>query len=186
MLVIDTITFNVEFAPYGNYNISPCNKSMWDLLILSVNNNNPKMIIDRVYDLLGDSMPCKTPLIGACRAFIINYISAVDSYCNDNFEKFKIPEHLDFKNANEEEDEEKEPLRYPIFTFEEYMVKDYTGLNFNQIAELNILQYKYYAADAQKVNILKRVDGTGTQYLNECYDYMNEMKDFNIDDLLDD
>lgn len=185
MLWLEDVTFTVDFQPYGTYNIKPCTKADFDFLVSAIADTvKSKSVIKGVELLLGE-LPCKTPIMSACRVFLFNYVTAIQQYCKDNFEKFSIPEHLDLPDANMDEDEEKkEPLRYPLYTYEEYLVREYTGYNFREIQALDILTYRFYAAEAYKISVLKRVDGTGTAYLNECFDYMQEMKNFNIDDLL--
>lgn len=188
MIRLEDITFRVSFQPYGVYNLKPCKKSIYDFIVAVITAEKPKSkdIVMGV-EMLIDEMPCKTPIIGACRVFLYNYVQAVVDYCKANFSKYMIPEHLDVPDGdiNGEGEEKKEPLRYPIYSYEEYMVREYTGYNFKDIQNLDILTYKFYAAEAYKVAVLKRVDGTGTTYLNECYDYMNEMQNFDINDILD-
>lgn len=181
------ITFCVDFKPYNIYNVKPCKKKDYDFIVsvLSDDNTEAVEIVEGVKLLIPD-MPYTIPIIGSCRAFLFNYIKAINEYCRTNFEKFELPQHLEEPITVSTDDDKKEPLRYPIYTYEEHLIHDYTGLSFSEIEDLNILEYKFYAAESYKVSILQRVDGTGTQYLNECYDYMQEMKNFNIDDLLDD
>ena len=188
MIRLEDITFRVSFEPYGIYNLKPCKKNIYDFIVSVITAEKPKSkdIIKGV-EMLIDDMPCKTPIIGACRVFLYNYVKTVADYCKANFEKYMIPEHLDVPSGNIDEDgeEKKEPLRFPIYTYGEGMVRDYTGYDFDKIQNLSVLEYKFYEAEAYKISVLKRVDGTGTQFLNECYDYMNEMSKFNIEDLLD-
>lgn len=186
MLRLEDITFDVNFEPYGNFRAKPCSKYTYDFVVDVITSARVKSTdILKGVDMLIER-PCKTPIIGACRVFLYNYITAINNYCKANFEKFAIPEHLDVPEGMDVEEEEKrEPLRYPLYTYEEHLVREYTGFNFKEIQELDILIYKFYAAEAYKVAVLKRVDGTGTAYLNECYDYMKEMQNFDINDLLD-
>lgn len=187
MLRLEDITFKVNFEPYGTYDIQPCSKYVYDFVVDVIMSAEAKSSdIVRGVDML-ITRPCKTPILGACRVFLYNYIKNINEYCKAHFEKYAIPEHLNVPEGTMDEDgeEKKEPLRYPLYSYEEYLVKDYTGYNFKEIQGLDILTYKFYAAEAYKVAVLKRVDGTGTTYLNECYDYMKEMQNFNIDDLMD-
>lgn len=186
MLRVDEVTFNVDFQPYGSYTLAPCTKADFDFIVSVITDANVKSkdVIKGVEILIND-LPC-TPIISACRVFLYQYVQAIIGYCDAHFEKYKIPEHLDVPDANMdgEDEEKKEPLRYPLYTYEEYLVREYTGFNFKEIQALDIMTYKFYAAEAYKISVLKRVDGTGTAYLNECYDYMQEMKNFDINDLL--
>ena len=185
MLRVEEVTFNVDFQPYGTYNVKPCTKADFDFVVSAIADTKGSKSVIKGVELLIEEMPCKTPILSACRVFLFNYIKAVQQYCKDNFEKFSIPEHLDVPDAmNDEDEEKKEPLRYPLYSYEEYLVREYTGFNFKEIQALDILTYKFYAAEAYKVSVLKRVDGTGTAYLNECWDYMKEMQNFDINDLL--
>ncbi len=188
MLRLEDVLFKTNFEPYGTYSLKPCTKATYDFIADVTMSAKPKTsdVVKGVKMLISE-MPCKMPIIGSCRVFLYNYVKAVNEYCKAHFEKYAIPEHLDVPEGTmgDEDGEKKEPLRYPLYSYEECLVKDYTGYNFREIQELDILTYKFYAAEAYKVAVLKRVDGTGTTYLNECYDYMKEMQNFNIDDLMD-
>lgn len=182
MIRLEDVTFTVNFEPYGTFSVKPCKKYVYDYIVSVLNANDKIGIIEGVKKIV--DLPCNVPIIGACRVFLLNYVTAIQEYCKAHYEKYAIPEHLDVPGSSEEE-EKKEPLRFPIYTYGEGMVRDYTGYDFDKIQNLSVLEYKFYEAEAYKISVLKRVDGTGTQFLNECFDYMNEMSKFNIEDLLD-
>ena len=64
---------------------------------------------------------------------------------------------------SDDDDEES----YDINTFNFYLVKDYTGLNFNQIKDLDIDDFLIYQRDAfiQRMNESEK----GREYLDNCY-----------------
>lgn len=57
--------------------------------------------------------------------------------------------------------------QYEIYTTNFHLVKDYTGLNFNQIKDLDIDDFLIYQRDA----FIQRMSETekGREYLDNCY-----------------
>ena len=172
MIRINCPIFTVSFAPYGNVYVKPCTKILFEDILNALNGKNSREIYRCTESVIGkNNMPCRMPLSVSCRAFLQRYLRALDDYCEKNMDYLKMPERLEFG------EEEKPKLKMPISTYEESMVHDYTGLSFSEIGELDILNYRFYLIEAYKVSILKRADGTGTEYLNECYNYMHQIDD---------
>lgn len=162
--------FTVSFAPYGDVRVKPCSKDIFEGVILALRNVDIDAIVSYTSAII-EEMPCSKPLVSSCRAFLNRYLDALNDYCENEIDLLRLPERLEFGT------DEKPKLLMPIHTFEEYLVHSHTGLNFNEIGKLDILTYRFYAAEALKINILKRADGTGTEYLNECYKYMHQIDD---------
>ena len=159
--------FNVPLPPVGRIRVPVCSKSVWDTLIISLSGNDDmlRMAAKLLFANIPDDMPA-----ASLREFTEGYISGIEEYCKENADIFMIPEKPDFEH-------DEVPLKLPIMTFGESVVKEHTGFDFDRISELDILDYRMLLADACKLRMLRRADGKGREYLNECYDFMHGVSD---------
>ena len=93
------------------------------------------------------------------------YREAVEKYCEDNIDIFGLPKSFGMDSGEE--------CRLPVITYGERLVYEHSGLSFDKIAELDILDFRMLLADAVKYRVLNRSDGKGREFLNECYDFMH-------------
>lgn len=170
MLRIAIPKLTVSFAPYGDVHVRVCSKNLFDTIINVLSGSDDSEVLSCTSATIVN-MPCRKPLISSCRAYLQRYIDAICDYCDENVDLLKVPERLEFDT------EEKPKLKMPIFTFEENLVHCHTGLSFNEIGNLDIFTYRFYVAEACKLSILRRIDGTGTEYLNDCYNYAHQIDD---------
>ncbi|MCM1523820.1 MAG: hypothetical protein NC120_05120 [Ruminococcus sp.] len=173
MLKADTPKIIAGLQPYGDVDCNICSVEMWEAVIKALQYNIADKMLHITAALIKE-MPCKMLLKSSCKAFLLNYVKAVNNYCENNIDMYMQPECCEFDFEKNEADEK---LLMPVFTYEEHTVAEYTGLSFKEISQLDIFTYRLYLADALKVNILKRADGTGKEYLNKCYRYMHQIDD---------
>lgn len=152
--------FPVILPPVGVLEVPVCSKHTWDVIGIARSDRE----IKRAAGLLAD-IPEGMPAV-SLRAFVDGYIKAVNEYCDAAVDIYGIPDKPDFEHDEEE-------TRLPVLTFGEHIVREHTGFDFDRINELDILDYKLLLADACKLKILGRSDGSGKQYLNECWEYMH-------------
>lgn len=152
---------------FGMIGIPICSKADWDFLIYAVALKQQKTLSEAVRRL-GLQLPEHTPQ-KLLESILVQYRDAVEEYCESNMDIFNIPENLDFDTMNEEK------LKLPILTFGESMVREHTGFDFEKINQLDILDYRMLLADAMKLKMLRRADGKGKEYLNECYNCMHKI-----------
>lgn len=164
------------FEPYGDVDCNICSVELWEQMSKALCFDNAAEYL-RITAAVIKDMPCRMPLVSSCRAFLRNYVKAIENYCDANIDMLKPPELVEFDFDFDKKDPNNDKLLMPVFTYDEHLVSRYTGLSFNEIAGLDIITYRLYLADALKVNILKRADGTGTEYLNKCYRYMHQIDD---------
>lgn len=157
--------FKIDVPPLGVKSVPICSKGIWDQLVLSAESDSERDI-RRSAEALSD-FPDHVP-VSVLKKFICNYKEIVEKYCDIYKDIFMIPEKPDF------ESDDNEKIRLPVITFGESVVAEYTGFDFDRINELDILDYRMLLADACKLKILRRADGEGKKYLNECYDYMHQ------------
>ncbi|MCM1525561.1 MAG: hypothetical protein NC120_14035 [Ruminococcus sp.] len=155
--------FKISVPPLGVKSVPICSKGIWDRLLMSAVSDSEKDI-RKSAEALSD-FPENVP-VSLLKKFICDYRESVEAYCEMNKDIFMIPEKPDFENDDEK-------IRLPVITFCENIVAEYTGFDFDRINELDILDYRMLLADACKLKILRRADGEGKKYLNECYDYMH-------------
>lgn len=63
--------------------------------------------------------------------------------------------------------------RYELFTMSEHIICEYTGLNFNEIAELDIVEYCLYRREGYIAKL--RQTESGRDYLEKCW-YLEQTK----------
>lgn len=153
---------------YGVIRIPVCSKADWDYLIYALAMDSQSQCVEAIKRIGVTDIPDSAP------AFIIkrvlsNYKAFILKFCEDYLDIFEVPDKPDFDG------EFAEKLKTTIFTFEQNYIHNHTGLNFLQIQQLNILEYKMLLADAVKLKILSRADGKGKEYLNECYNAMHKI-----------
>lgn len=163
------------FEPYGDVDCNVCSVEMWEQLSKALCLDDAAEYLRITATVIKD-IPCRMPLKSSCKVFLQNYVKAIENYCDVNMDMLKPPELVEF-DFDFETKKNDTKLLMPVFTYDEHLVSSYTGLTFKEISELDIITYRLYLADALKVNILKRADGTGTEYLNKCYRYMHQIDD---------
>lgn len=94
------------------------------------------------------------------------YLDAIDSFVKDNADLLSVP--TDGKGDGSEE------CRLKIITMSEKLASDYTGLNFAELLDLDIIDYDLIVADAYKHMIMANKPDA-VKYLNGCYAYMHDM-----------
>jgi len=155
-------SFVLSCPPLGNIRAEVCRKCTYERVRAgSISDDIISEIADIPPELVNDVTK---------KAFISSYIDAVEDYIKSNSDIFEIPRKDDFESESDSE-----RLKLPVPTYSERLVYEHTGLNFAQINELNYLEYRMLLADAVKVRILRREDGKGVEYLNECYDCMHQI-----------
>lgn len=164
--VFDKPIFKINLRPYGIISVPVCSKSTWDTLIYAMSTLNRTKLYEAAKALYPD-LPENIPDVSVI-VFLDEYMDQVEEYCKINIDIFGIPEKPDF-------DKTEEKLKLPIITYNTHIVQEYTGLDFERINELDILDFRMLLADAVKVIILRRADGKGTEYLNECYNFMHKI-----------
>ena len=93
------------------------------------------------------------------------YLEAIEDFAEKNKDILKIP-------TDGKEDDEK--CRLKIVTLQEKLASDYSGLNFRELLDLDIIDYKLITADAYKHMIMcNKTDAV--KYLNGCYAYMHDL-----------
>ncbi len=152
--------FPVTLPPVGIINVPVCSKHTWDVINIARSGRE----IKRAAYLLAE-IPEDMPIQSLCE-FVSGYIKAVNDYCEDFADIYGIPDKPDFEHDEEE-------TKLPVLTFGERIVREHTGFDFDRINELDILDYKLLLADACKIKILGRSDGSGKAYLNECWEFMH-------------
>lgn len=156
-------SFALSCPPLGYIRAEVCRKRTFEQLKIGGNSEEffSEIAVDFPPGLINDVTK---------KAFISSYIDAVEDYIKNNSDIFEIPHKDDFESDSE-------CLKLPVPTYSERLVYEHTGLNFSEINELNYLEYRLLLAGAVKVRILRREDGKGTEYLNECYECMHKISD---------
>lgn len=156
-------SFLLPLPPLGYIRAEVCSKGTFEQLKIGVNS-------EKIFSEIAADVPSELINDVTKKAFISSYIDAVEDYIKSNSDIFEIPHKDDFESNSE-------CLKLPVPTYSERLVYEHTGLNFAEINELNYLEYRLLLADAIKVRILRREDGKGTEYLNECYECMHHISD---------
>lgn len=159
--------FHIPALPYGYIDVGVCSKAQWDRL-KAASTAGDTVTLAAVLSQLGVDLPGSAPDM-LTESISEAYIMAVEEYCEQHKDIFGIPEKPDFEN------DEGEELKLPVVTFGERLVYEHSGLDFFQINSLDILDYRMLLADSVKVKCLRREDGKGKEYLNECYDFMHRI-----------
>ena len=94
------------------------------------------------------------------------YLAAIDSFVKDNADYLSVP--TDGKDNSTEE------CRLKILTMPEKLAADYTGLNFMELLDLDIIDFDLIVADAYKHMIMANKPDA-VKYLNGCYAYMHDL-----------
>lgn len=94
------------------------------------------------------------------------YLEAIGNFIEKNKDLLMLP-----SNGKESEQEE---CRLKILTIPEKLAADYTGLNFNEILDLDIIDFKLISADAYKYLIMQNKPDA-VKYLNGCYAQMHDL-----------
>ena len=150
------------------YSVGTCDKSTYDKIVLAV---SAGVSTNETYFELAERIIGKRPRLATaagCCAFLRRYREMLDDYIDGSIDFMRIPEKPDFGKSKTQE------VKFPISTCGERFVMEHTGLNFIEIGELDIIEYRLFLADAVKMRILRREDGKGGEYLNECYNFMHK------------
>lgn len=94
------------------------------------------------------------------------YLAAIDGFVKDNADYLSVP--TDGKEDSTEE------CRLKILTMPEKLAADYTGLNFAELLDLDIIDFDLIVADAYKHMIMANKPDA-VKYLNGCYAYMHDL-----------
>ena len=111
--------------------------------------------------IIGDLPPF---LHSTLTIFIRKYIAELDKYRKDNCDILQVPD---------DGSEPEKKCRLGVSTFYDHCVKDYSGLNFAEINELNIIDYWLLLADSVKLMALQNKKDP-EEYLNGCWCYMHD------------
>ncbi len=158
--------FTLSCPPFGEVRAGVCRKITYDRIEIFLKGGGAA----RVHEIMREILPelkFEDITFSTAFVFLTAYKNAIDEYCERNKDIFEVPERVDFS-------EEKEKLKLPVVTSAERLVHEHSGLNFAEIKELDILDFKMLLADSVKISILSRMDGKGREYLNECYDCMHQ------------
>lgn len=93
-----------------------------------------------------------------------NYLTALNEFFEENKDALEIPTDGQPPEKN---------CRLKIFTVIDKITADYTGLNFIELGELDIVDYKLLSADAYKHMIMQNKKDAA-DYLNGCWCYMHD------------
>lgn len=159
--------FIIPCPPLGAARVRVCCKKTWDIITVICKGCGSPLQIKEAVNEIAPEINAELLGITCGMAFLKQYRDTLEEYMSRNKDYFGFPEKLDFEAMNEEK------CRLPVMTYAENLVHQHTGLNFIEIQELDILDYRMLFADAVKLRILSRPDGKGKQYLNDCYDYMH-------------
>lgn len=96
--------------------------------------------------------------------FIQKYIAELEKYRDDNCDILRVP-------VDGSEPEKK--CRLSVSTFYDHCVKEYSGFDFSEINELNIIDYWLLLADSVKLMALQNKKDP-EDYLNGCWCYMHD------------
>lgn len=160
--------FTLHCPPFGEVRAGVCRKVSYDKALLFMQGR----IID-FREIIKEIVPdINENLLTVAGAFVFfkNYIEAVENYCEKNMDHFKAPEYFDF-------DEDREEIALPVISCGLHIIHEYSGLDFERINELDILDYRLLLADGIKMQILSRADGKGRETLRKCCEYMRRDSD---------
>ncbi len=163
--------FLLPCPPAGKAEARICRKITWDriCILLSKGLFRKAGAAEAVKEISPDIDPRLLGMIG-CEKFLRSYKEAVENFIEDNMNVYKVPYKADFEGNDTE-------IKLHFFTYGERLVHEHSGLSFTEINELDYLDYRMLLADAAKIKILRRKDGKGVEYLNECYDCMHRISD---------
>lgn len=159
-------TFRLTVLPFGVFNIPTCSKACWDKLCESLDLNDGAGLTEVLKGLI-PKLPESTPM-SIKQRIGTDYREKVEEYCEQLKDLYEVPSKVDFEHDDK-------PIKLPITTYGESIVKDHTGFNFDEIDKLSVLEYRMLLADAVKLRILRRSDGKGAEYLQECYNSMHQI-----------
>lgn len=94
------------------------------------------------------------------------YLGAVDDFIGKNKDFLMMP--------SDGKEKEQEKCRLKILTMPEKLAADYTGLNFCEILDLDIIDFKLISADAYKFLVMQNKPDA-VKYLNGCYAFMHDL-----------
>lgn len=94
------------------------------------------------------------------------YLAAIDGFVKDNADYLSVP--------TDGKDDSTEECRLKILTMPEKLAADYTGLNFAELLDLDIIDFDLIVADAYKHMIMANKPDA-VKYLNGCYAYMHDL-----------
>jgi hypothetical protein len=94
------------------------------------------------------------------------YLAAIDDFVKDNADYLSVP--------TDGKDDSTEECRLKILTMPEKLAADYTGLNFAELLDLDIIDFDLIVADAYKHMIMANKPDA-VKYLNGCYAYMHDL-----------
>lgn len=94
------------------------------------------------------------------------YLAAIDGFVKDNADYLSVP--------TDGKDDSTEECRLKILTMPEKLAADYTGLNFMELLDLDIIDFDLIVADAYKHMIMANKPDA-VKYLNGCYAYMHDL-----------
>ncbi len=97
-------------------------------------------------------------------AFAKCYISETEKYFDENCDTLRVPD-------SGERSEKISKLN--VSTFYDHCVYDYSGIDFERINDMNIIDYQLLLADSIKLMILQNRQNP-VDYLNGCWCYMHD------------
>ena len=159
--------FNIPLPPKAVYSVGSCCKGDYDKIVLAVATAAGSGVYQQLTEKLLGKKPKAATDVG-CYVFLKKYRETLDKYMDGNIDFMRIPEKPDFGK------DDNKAVKFPIATCGERFVAEHTGLNFIEINQLDIIEYRLFLADAVKMRILRREDGKGGEYLNECYNFMHK------------
>ncbi|MGN1090591.1 MAG: hypothetical protein ACI4Q6_09355 [Huintestinicola sp.] len=169
MISCENVRFILTIPPFPAVIVGICTENEYERIKLALDAKHESSLRE-LCRAIGADFPESTP-IGICEAALGKYVEGIDKYCRERMDLYEIPKLPVFF----EEQPDEEELRMPIITIAENAIHEYTGLDFREIGELDVLTYRMYLADAIKLRILRRKDGKGKEYLNKCYDAMHAL-----------
>lgn len=119
--------------------------------------------------ILGEMPPF---LISTKIIFVKNYVEAIEKYCDENCDILRVPE-----DGNPPE----KKCKLNVNTFYDHCVFQYSGIDFERINFMDIIDYKMLLSDSVKLMILQnKIEPV--DYLNGCWCYMHDKA--TIDDMI--
>lgn len=161
----DKPVFMLPCPPIGAVRGCICSKRIYDRIIFTAGGNVDRKALSGI--LAAIAPDAKLSVIGITGAvkLIKAYREAIEKYCEDNIDIFGLPKSFGMDSGEE--------CRLPVVTYAERLVYEHSGLSFDKISDLDILDFRMLLADAVKYKMLNRSDGKGKEFLNECYDFMH-------------
>ena len=157
--------FMLPCPPVGAVMGRICSKRTYDRIMLAAGGGLDREALSAILSEIAPDADIRAIGITGTMKLMAAYREAVEKYCEDNIGIFGLPKAFGMDGGEE--------CRLPVITYGERLVYEHSGLSFDKIAELDILDFRMLLADAVKYRVLNRSDGKGREFLNECYDFMH-------------